>query len=180
MTAPTWLLSEAGEKTQWKSYYIFSIFSGVKHCSWWHQWVSVPEVMPFSSPWSVLLPLIQWSMCAPSNIRQGDPTAEQPYPFSQDNASSDRFRKGPNHQIWHGKCKKLQPESVVGPLSWHNTTPAKSPIIPGLLVPCCHIPLLRIPGPQSSCQAVIIPIKIWGPSAWQGTMGRAGGELGAY
>ena len=36
-------------------------------------------------------------------IRQGDATAEQPYPFSQDliidNATSDRSRKGPNHHI---------------------------------------------------------------------------------
>ena len=172
MTAPTWLLSEAGEQTQWKSY--VGIFSGVNRCSWWHQWVSVPKVMPFSSPWSVLL--IQWSVCAPSNIRQGDPTAVQPYPFSQDliidNATSDRSRKGPNHHIWQGK---VQTEFVVGPLSWHRrwhdhcNIPCK--IIPGLLVSSCHIPVLTIPGPQSSCQAVIIPIKIWGPSAWQGDNG---------
>ena len=139
MTAPTWLLSEAGEQTQWKSY--VGIFSGVNRCSWWHQWVSVPKVMPFSSPWSVLL--IQWSVCAPSNIRQGDPTAVQPYPFSQDliidNATSDRSRKGPNHHIWQGK---VQTEFVVGPLSWHRrwhdhcNIPCK--IIPGLLVSSCH------------------------------------------
>ena len=79
------------------------------------------------------------------------------------------------------KCRLnllLAPFPGIGADTITAISPAKSFLVslcPAATMWQCHIPVLTIPGPQSSCQAVIIPIKIWGPSAWQGTMGRAGG-----